>query len=39
MKLTSSAFEHEGKIPAKYTCDGRNILAETQLMGRYERLS
>jgi len=25
MKLTSPAFEHEGKIPAKYTCDGENI--------------
>ena len=25
MKLTSSAFKHEGKIPAKYTCDGDNI--------------
>ena len=24
MKLTSSAFDHEGKIPAKYTCDGDN---------------
>ena len=22
MKLESSAFEHEGTIPAKYTCDG-----------------
>ncbi len=25
MKLTSSAFEHNGKIPAKYTCDSENI--------------
>jgi Raf kinase inhibitor-like YbhB/YbcL family protein len=25
MKLTSSAFSHEGKIPSKYTCDGDNI--------------
>jgi Raf kinase inhibitor-like YbhB/YbcL family protein len=25
MKLISSAFEHEGKIPAKYTCDGENV--------------
>jgi len=25
MKLTSPAFEHEGLIPSKYTCDGENI--------------
>lgn len=25
MKLTSSAFTHEGYIPRKYSCDGRNI--------------
>jgi Raf kinase inhibitor-like YbhB/YbcL family protein len=25
MKLTSPAFNHEGKIPSKYTCDGANI--------------
>ncbi|MDP3991473.1 MAG: YbhB/YbcL family Raf kinase inhibitor-like protein [Candidatus Colwellbacteria bacterium] len=25
MKLESSVFEHEGAIPAKYTCDGENI--------------
>src|SRR5262245_40661465 len=25
MELTSPAFEHEGRIPKKYTCDGENI--------------
>lgn len=25
IKITSSAFEHEGMIPSRYTCDGENI--------------
>ncbi len=25
MEITSSAFEHEGKIPSRYTCDGEDI--------------
>ncbi len=25
LKITSSAFENEGMIPSKYTCDGANI--------------
>jgi Raf kinase inhibitor-like YbhB/YbcL family protein len=25
MKLSSTAFNHEGQIPSKYTCDGSNI--------------
>ncbi|MCX7880602.1 MAG: YbhB/YbcL family Raf kinase inhibitor-like protein [Ignavibacteria bacterium] len=25
IKISSTAFEHEGFIPAKYTCDGENI--------------
>jgi len=25
LKLTSPAFEHEGPIPAKYTCDGSDV--------------
>ncbi len=25
MKITSTAFSHEGKISSKYTCDGENI--------------
>ncbi len=25
MRIKSPVFEHEGKIPARYTCDGENI--------------
>lgn len=25
LKVTSNAFEHEGMIPVKYTCDGDNV--------------
>lgn len=25
MKLSSHSFEHEGRIPKQYTCDGKNI--------------
>lgn len=25
MKITSSAFQNNSRIPPKYTCDGRNI--------------
>lgn len=25
MKITSSAFQHNEKVPSKYTCDGENI--------------
>ena len=25
MKISSTAFGHEGKIPSKYTCDGENL--------------
>ncbi|HEX5774682.1 MAG TPA: YbhB/YbcL family Raf kinase inhibitor-like protein [Candidatus Paceibacterota bacterium] len=27
MRLSSPAFEHEGAIPAKYTCDGEQFLS------------
>ena len=32
MKITSFAFEHEGKIPSKYTCDGENISPPLQFV-------
>lgn len=28
MRLTSSAFVHEGEIPARYTCDGADVSPE-----------
>lgn len=28
MKITSNAFQHEDRIPQKYTCDGENINPE-----------
>ncbi|MBL7056573.1 YbhB/YbcL family Raf kinase inhibitor-like protein [Candidatus Woesearchaeota archaeon] len=28
MKLISSAFEHNGKIPSEYTCDGEGVSPE-----------
>ena len=28
MRLTSPAFKHNGSIPSKYTCDGKNISPE-----------
>jgi len=31
MKLTSPAFEHAGKIPMKYTCEGKNINPELHI--------
>ncbi|MDP3639898.1 MAG: YbhB/YbcL family Raf kinase inhibitor-like protein [Nanoarchaeota archaeon] len=31
MKLTSPAFDHNGKIPAKYTCDGESISPPLQI--------
>lgn len=32
MKITSSAFIHSSKIPAKYTCDGGNINPPLQFL-------
>ena len=31
MKLTSPAFEHSGKIPSEYTCDGEDISPELKI--------
>jgi len=31
MKLTSPAFEHNGKIPSEYTCDGEDVSPELNI--------
>jgi Raf kinase inhibitor-like YbhB/YbcL family protein len=31
MKITSSAFQHNGMIPSKYTCQGQNINPELEI--------
>lgn len=33
MQLSSSAFEHEGTIPSRYTCDGQNINPPLTIQG------
>jgi Raf kinase inhibitor-like YbhB/YbcL family protein len=33
MELTSTAFENEGKIPSKFTCDGENVNPTLRLSG------
>jgi Raf kinase inhibitor-like YbhB/YbcL family protein len=33
MKLTSPAFENEGKIPSKHTCDGKNTSPPLSISG------
>jgi Raf kinase inhibitor-like YbhB/YbcL family protein len=33
MTLTSPAFQHNGQIPKRYTCDGRDISPELQWSG------
>ncbi|MEK6826540.1 MAG: YbhB/YbcL family Raf kinase inhibitor-like protein [Nanoarchaeota archaeon] len=32
MKLLSTAFKHGGKIPSKYTCDGKNISPPLEIL-------
>lgn len=31
MEITSSAFNHEGTIPSKFTCDGENVNPEFRI--------
>ncbi len=33
MRLTSPKFDHEGKIPSKYTCDGEDISPPLKIEG------
>ncbi len=33
LKVTSSAFENNGKIPSRYTCDGENISPPLNIEG------
>lgn len=33
MKLTSNAFEHQGRIPSKFTCNGENINPALEIIG------
>ncbi len=33
MKLTSSAFQHDGKIPSKHTCDGADLSPQLSISG------
>lgn len=35
--LTSSAFEHNGKIPSKYTCDSENVSPPLEIGGVDEK--
>lgn len=33
MKIISPAFSHEGNIPSKYTCDGKNVSPPLHISG------
>ena len=37
MEIKSSSFQHEGMIPAKYTCDGQNISPPLSWSGAPEK--